>query len=683
VRKANVPAIQLYIILLFLIGRSCLSAQTPVDGRQEVLNLQSVIQKYHLAPPSFDDAFSEKVFNFFLESLYPQSMVLNDQDVARLGKYKNNLFQDLNNTWDFQIAVKTIYKARLMEFDSAVRVLLSKPLDFSVAEIYTMALPTFSKSDVHNNIRKYLKYRLLSFVFLANDSGISRGYFNKMEETARKKILRNEINKINRFLKDEVFLDNYITEKFLNAIAQCIDPHSEYMSVNEKEKFNSSLAPGRLSFGFYISTTENDELLIDALVPGGAAWNSKQINKGDFITAFALPGSEKVETGELSPEEVDEILSAPENKEIVFHIRKKDGTTQITKLKKTILNQDNVIVKGYILQGNKKIGYISLPGFYNDFENQSANGCANDVAKECIKFQKENISGLILDLRNNGGGSIKEAIDLSGIFIDYGSVCQLKDNTGNVVSYKDFNRGVAFPGPLVILVNELSASASEIFAGTMQDYNRAVIVGNPTFGKATAQIILPCSPNPEKNQKVNGFIKITTNKIYRITGKSNQVTGVIPDIRLLETYPKSVFGESAEPYSLSNDSTRKVIFTPLKLMPLNVLREKSLTRRKNEIEFTSITDSLRVIFDKKREIPLNFEGYSVFHKFNKSTVDKLQDYLEQENNSYKVVSSRFDETVNASFEDFNKPQREAIEKDRAIHEAYQVINDLIEVTTTK
>lgn len=661
----------------------CILSQVPMDSRRETLKLQAVIKKYHFSPPTYDSSFSRKVFNLFLENLDPRSIFFQPKDYSDFNKFKYQIFNNIDNpSWNFTNMVESVYRQRLIQYDSALQRILNQPLDFTPGETYSETLQkTHSMPDANKDIRKYLKYRVLAYVFQTKDTVISGKDFKMLEPLARKRVLRGETAKVNRLLKKPDALHEFVSSSFLNAIAQCADPHSEYMSLGEKEQFETALQSESLSFGFYLDINENDELVIESLVPGGAAWNSKQINKGDLITAFRLPGQEKTEIADISFEEVNDILTSPENKQIEFFIRKKDGSIKSTVLTKSKLNQDEVIVKGYILKGDLKLGYISLPGFYNDFENQSNLGCANDVAKECIKLQKENISGLIIDLRDNGGGSIKEAIDLSGLFIDYGPICILKNKTDKNSVLKDLNRGTAFSGPLVILVNQQSASASEIFAAAMQDYNRAVIVGGQTYGKATGQIIVPCDTNQTEPVQPHSYVKITTDKIYRVTGKSNQKVGVLPDIPVFDIEHSDDDGESHELYPLPNDSIKKVTFKPFPPLPLDKLREKSTARTSSSTNFQrmkSLSDTLNVFVNNGFQVPLDFDGFARFYYRKSRILDSFDQILEQDSKLFKISQVQFDESLHSIKTDYEMEQMTAIQKDIYIQEAYHIISDLLE-----
>jgi carboxyl-terminal processing protease len=255
-------------------------------------------------------------------------------------------------------------------------------------------------------------------------------------------------------------------------------------------------------------------------------------------------GKESIDVSDATAGELYHILSTEGADRLTLGVRKADGTLKEVNLQKARVagtpEEDDDKVQGFLLKGAKTIGYISLPAFYEDWENnKGVNGCANDVAKEIIKLKKENIGGLILDLRYNGGGSMNEAVQLSGLFIDAGPVGQVLSRDPKVYTLKDINRGTVWSGPLLVLVNGSSASASEMVAGTLQDYNRALIVGSPTYGKATAQVVLPMDTTVNLEQLdrrtvASSYLKVTISKLYRVNGSTAQMTGVKPDVLLPE-----------------------------------------------------------------------------------------------------------------------------------------------------
>ena len=298
-------------------------------------------------------------------------------------------------------------------------------------------------------------------------------------------------------------------------------------------------------------------MFIDNLEPGSPAFRSGKLNKGDKFISVQWEGKEVIDVSDISIGEFGRLLDESNHTMALFTVKKADGTlVKISLQTEEANNEDGDKVKSFILKGAKTIGYIYLPVFYEDWDtnNQGLNGCANDVGREILKLKKENIDGLILDLRNNGGGSAEEATELAGIFIDAGPIQQEKGRDGKVYTLKDVNRGTIYDGPLVILVNGYSASASEIVAGALQDYTRAVFVGSNTYGKATAQIVFPMdttvTPETLPDKQTEDYLKITISKLYRINGTTAQFTGVHPDVVLPDLLDAYISKEADDPAAL-------------------------------------------------------------------------------------------------------------------------------------
>jgi carboxyl-terminal processing protease len=664
-------------------------SQSSVNLQTDALKLIGMIEKFHVNPPVMDSSFSVQVFDAFISKLDPAKQLFTPEDLVQLNSFRFSILLGLKEkSWKFPELVKTIYTRRLKQYDSLLNIILSSPLDLNKQEsIYWKE----SFDPAHNlnpgeYYRKWLKYQVLSQMFANNDSVLIQGTESTVEAKAQKTVLKSESHKISKLLAEPTSIDDFISSSFLNAIALSADPHSEYMSTHEKYTFESKLQSEALSFGLQTNMNDNYELKIVGLTPGGPAWKSNALHKDDIIVSFKLSGKEKTNINDLDLDEISEILTSPQNTKIEFFIRKPDGTLKSVVLVKAKIEQDENMVKSYILKGTTKIGYISLPDFYTQFENTAALGCANDVAKECIKLRKDNIGGLIIDLRDNGGGSVKEAIDISGLFIDYGPICMIKEKGQKPAVIKDFNRGTAFNGPLVILMNKESASASEIFAAAMQDYKRAIIIGSNSYGKATAQVILPCDTNAKNENDAQAFVKLTVEKIYRITGKSNQQTGISTDIHLPDILDAFVTRESDEKNSLQNDSIKKAFFTSLPDLGIAEINEKSSNRIANNNAFKTIrhlSDSIQAHKALGTLIPLDMVGFSKYYFQKKEFMNKLEQALENKNAIYSVETTKFDNVLKSINSDFNSQNTEMIKNDPYIQESYNIISDMVTIKQTQ
>jgi carboxyl-terminal processing protease len=671
-------------LLLFLFYLICAVAQGADLSKSEETKILSIIQKYHVQPPQFNNDFSENVFLNFFAKIDPDQLFFDSTDIIKLEDFKFSLFETPDTLTIFNNTIKTLYQKRIHEFDSICSIVLQKKLDFQTNQyIKINNVDNWTIKNYYNNhslyIEKWLKFKVLQQIQLMAEIqdtlGLSSQSVFKYEEAARKKVIQLEKKKVNTLLKSENDLEVYLSTSFKRAIMISLDPHSNYLSAQEKSSFEASLSPSQLSYGFQVSINEVGELVVLGIVPGSSAWKSNKLHKGDVITSIIVSDKNILNISDADIKEIEDVILSPNTLNLGFTIRRKDGQIETIHLDKTKIRQDESNVRSFILNGKNKIGYIILPDFYTEFENNYEYGCSNDVAKAIIKLKKENIQGLIIDLRDNGGGSVREAVDLSGIFIDYGPICTVVDNGGKAFTYKDFNRGLIYSGPLLIMVNKQSASASELFASAMQDYNRAVIIGSPTYGKATSQIILPCDSDALRKGKITDYLKLTVQTIYRINNKSNQRKGIVPDIILPDILDSFPLGENNESLALQVGTiNKKVLFTPLKELPIQSIKEQSRLRVKENNTFTNIinlSDSVyRLYYCGNNNVSLNIQTFSYVERRKKKYMTMLKQLFETTKTEYSVKSNDL-ELVSESDSTFN-----FITKDIYIQEAYNVMKDL-------
>lgn len=547
------------ILLVIGLMVSCYTsaqAQEFAKSANDAFIITRMAAKFHFHPRAINDSFSSDVFTKFINGLDNRGIIFTREDISSFENFRYNLDEEINHRQlGFLEAVESLYKKRLTQVDTMIDNICKNPFNFYTPEKLTATEDTsFAKNlpALHTKLYKLIKLDMLEKLKDNNDtlSTLSQTQQKKYIEQNRalvQKRIRDQFKRIIRKISDGPGgVQQMMANEYCKAIAACFDPHTEYFSLTAKEQFEDELGQKNIAFGFSLKDDENGEIVIDELTPGSPAFKSGQVNRGDKIESVQWGDNNPVNVDGASLQEISEVLDASNHDKAVLILKKADGTTRKVTLGKEKLNDDidENKVKSFLLKGNKSFGYISLPAFYQDWENTSGvNGCANDVAKEIIKLKKENMEGLILDLRYNGGGSVQEAIELAGIFIDAGPVGQFKTKDDKVITLKDINRGTIYDGPLILLVNGYSASASEILAGTLQDYNRAVIVGSPTYGKATSQIILPLDTTVTEenytNSKADSYMKITDMELYRVSGKTAQASGVTPDILVpdaLEVY---------------------------------------------------------------------------------------------------------------------------------------------------
>jgi carboxyl-terminal processing protease len=555
-------------LVLFLVSFLDSPAQITRPTAETAFTITRMAEIYHVQPRAIDKTFSSDLFLQMIRALDPDKIYFSGEDIAQLGVWQYALDDQINfKKEDFLKQFIIIYAKKINQTDSILEGLSRTRFDLGLREIYTVKEDSsFPPNDALRKIKIYklVKRNILETLvdMYEEDTTKKNTPAGNFEPIARKKVCHSFKRDIQRMRQSNDGLPGFVCNAWCESVASCYDPHTEFFSPGKKEEFQGELGDKQLQFGF--SLGEGKEATeITRLKPGSPAYKSGLIHEGDQILALQWEGNEEVDVSDAATEEVNVFISGDHGKSLTLTLKKSDGTTRKVTLQKekAALDDDNSKVRSFILKGDHRVGFISLPAFYTDWNGEEGgnNGCADDVAKEILKLKKENIEGLILDLRYNGGGSMLEAIALAGIFIDAGPVGMTKDKEGKVYTMKDINRGSVYDGPLILLINGFTASASEMLAGTLQDYHRALIVGSPSFGKATAQVVLPLDTmfdekHLERMKTADNFIKITVERLFRVNGTSAQQTGVIPDIFLPDFSETQSEREKSLPFSLRNIS---------------------------------------------------------------------------------------------------------------------------------
>lgn len=670
---------------------------------QEAMLLQKVLSKNHYSPKNIDDVLSKEIFVNYLKSLDPQQLYFKAEDYHMFTSFELNLDDELlGKDWKFFSLVNKVYKDRLLEASKICESASAKPFDFTLKESLQIEEKVINYASDETALLKrwqnWLKYQTLwQLVNIYDAEGatiVSDKQLLEKEPEIRNKIAKLELRKINKIIEHPDGFENYLKSIYFNAITSCFDPHTNYFSKTELQNFKSQLATEGFSFGFDLDENEFGDVEIIRLVPGGPAWKSNELHKGDVLLKIKWINKQEYDLVGADLMEVENILSSSISDLLEITVRSTAGTIKTVKLKKEKISDADNIVKSFIIQGEKKVGYITLPAFYEDMDHINGLGCANDVAKEIVKLKKEKIDGLILDLRYNGGGSLLEGMNLTGIFIDEGPLLLIQNREGKANIMKDFNRGTIFDGPLLVMVNGQSASASEILASTLQDYNRAVIVGSPTYGKATGQVIFPLDPNQmdvNRNISPYGFVKVTGDKIYRITGKTAQLSGVQPDVYLPDVYEIFDYRELTYRNALSKDSiNKKVVYSMLPLLPLSYLHENSqdrLLKHEGFIKINALQKGSNFKTTKKlKEIQLNISFFRELNKDNELWKSLLHYTENAEVHIIKVENPPFNQLLLNSdpyAKEVNEANLKNIQSDIYVEESYLILTDLINYNINK
>lgn len=565
------------------------------DSKNEILikALMQGLNSGHYQPEKVDDSFSKKVFNLYLQRLDYNKKFLLESDVQQLRQYETAIDDELRQgSFKFFDLSADLIEKRMKESQAYYKEILAKPFDFTVEEQIELdgeKLP-FAKTteELKEAWRKQLKYQTLVRLVsmqedqqkaLEKDPKAKQKTFEELEKEAREKVnktyedLYQRLAQINRD-------DRRAT--YINAVTNVYDPHTGYFPPKAKADFDINFT-GRLE-GIGASLQEKDgQIRVMEIVPGSPSYLQGELKPGDVIQKVAQGAEDPVLVEGMRIDDAIQLIRGKKGTEVRLTVKKPDGSTKVIPIIRDVIVFEETYAQSALIEDKDKIGYIKLPGFYADFENKNGRFSGADVKQEVEKLKSAGMKGLILDLRNNGGGSLADAVEMAGLFIEQGPVVQVKTASGKAVVLDDRDTQVQYGGPLVIMVNSNSASASEILAAAMQDYKRAVIVGSPTFGKGTVQQFfeldeaLPAQFNP---YKPFGALKLTTQKFYRINGGTTQLRGVTPDVTLPDAYAYLEFGEKEQDYALPFDEIAPAKYKPWNSGKLNVTQVKASSQKR-------------------------------------------------------------------------------------------------------
>ncbi|PLY01976.1 MAG: tail-specific protease [Desulfuromonas sp.] len=557
------------VLLLLLIPFSALAleAESFDTNRARLLGhiLHQQLSSKHYSQFATDDTLSHKAFDLYLEQLDSQKRFLLQEDVDTLRKYRSEIDDAIRRgRLDLPLTGREILDRRIAEVQTLVDELLAEKIDPTLTETIETDPDkyTFVKNEqeLRERWRKILKLQILSrYVSLREDEiGVDdNGELLPVDETgdgelfvqAVEKIGKSTRNMLSRML-EETEQDHY--DRYLNAISRAYDPHTNYLPPMSKEDFDIQMS-GTLE-GIGATLREEDGYIkVVRIIPGSAASRQGQLEADDIILKVAEGEDEPVDITDTRIRDAVALIRGKKGTEVRLTVKKQDGRQLIIPIIRDVVVIEESFVKGTAVvdeKSGKTFGYIKIPSFYRDFTGKTGNNCTDDMRAELEKLKKEKIAGLIVDLRNNGGGALADAVSITGLFIKTGPVVQVRDTQGNIQVKRDTDSSVVYDGPLVVLVNRFSASASEIVAGALQDYGRALIVGDEhTHGKGTVQAMLDLDSYVKLKGMGKylplGASKITIQKFYRISGESTQEKGVTPDIIL----PSRLDGlESGEKY---------------------------------------------------------------------------------------------------------------------------------------
>ncbi|AEM69920.1 carboxyl-terminal protease [Allomuricauda ruestringensis DSM 13258] len=527
-----------------------------------------VLEKGHYEPKEVNDSFSSNVFDDFIDIIDPTKRYFLKSDIREFEKYRFMIDDEIRNT-DIEF-FNTVYQRLMVRMEEAKDIykeVLATPFDYTLDESIEIDYDeqdfASNKKELKERWRKQLKYNTLNVFDNKVDNMISDANqesasnvdeilaFNDIPSTVDKVTTEEEAREVTKNTLDEFF--DFVGDlerkdwfvQYLNTIVEEFDPHTFYFAPEEKEKFDIGMSGKFEGIGARLQKKPEGAKIVE-IISGGPVWRDQSLEVGDQILKVGQEGEEPINIVGMRLEDAIKLIKGPEGTVVDLTVRKVDGTIETVSITRDVVELEESYAKSATIDaGEQKYGLINLPKFYVDFEDYSERNAASDVAKELERLKEAGAGGIILDLRDNGGGSLKTVVEMAGLFIKDGPIVQVRSSGQRKEVHEDKDERIQWDGPLVILVNELSASASEILAAAMQDYKRAVIIGSKqTFGKGTVQNVIPLDGIVRGNEHGDlGAIKLTTQKFYRINGGSTQLEGVKSDIVVPDRYSYIDLGE--------------------------------------------------------------------------------------------------------------------------------------------
>ena len=656
-----------------------------------------VLDRLHYDPKIIDDDFSKSVYDDYIKAIDPQKRFLLKSDIEKFDQYKLLIDDQIkSSSIDFFNLTYETLMLRVDEVESFYIDILDNPFDFNIDEDLNTDFEQLDYAvglnDKISIWRKRLKLSTLDGFATKKIVQEEKGSIDDSENELKSDVeLEIESrNAILENLKDFFNFNDDLERKdwfsiYLNSIVNQFDPHTVYLAPQAKDVFDQNISGRFQGIGARL-LKKNQQVEIAEIIIGGPVWRDKLLNVGDLILGVSQnPDEEPVDISIMKLSDAVDLIKGEKGTKVYLMVKRVDGGIEQVEITRDIVELEETYAKSSLIyQESKKFGFITLPSFYIDFNDYGQRNAASDIKKEILKLKNENVNGIIMDLRGNGGGSLKTAVDITGFFIDEGPVVQVKSIGGRKEVLKDTDPSVIWDGPLVILVNEFSASASEILAAALQDYNRAIIIGSKqTYGKGTVQNVLSLNQFISGNTYGElGFIKLTTDKFYRISGGSTQLEGVKSDIVLPNRYSYVDIGERDLENPLSWDQINSANYSPLNKQ---LYYDKSLENSKNRISknefFNIINEQAKWVKEQQDDniVSLNYDSYKMDMDNNKKESEKFKK-IEDFKSNYKFEWLRDARIMGDEIPDEIIERRnrwiDDLKKDLYVDEAVNILSDL-------
>ena len=669
-----------------------------------MVSVKNTLSYLHYSPKPINDAYSQEVYKHYFEMVDASKRYFLQSDMDEFAKHRTKLDDYLNqgDLTFYKLTIDRLYQ-RVDEIDKITQDILSKPINLDEDE--TLILEPKLKKNATNakelsaEWKKYIKYNILQ----------------EMESlTAKEEIQKEKKDSVQKFnLKDTIKLEiltpeqkrlkateevkDLITDTFrrfkkrnkmdwftvyMNSYTEVFDPHTNYYSPKNKEDFDTQFTGKVIGIGAIIQE-KRGYLYLGALTIGAPAWKSKQLSEGDKILKVrSKPNEDPVNVVGMLSDEAVRLIRGEKGTKVTLTVEKKDKTIkEVTMIREEVAIEDtfarSIIVSS---KDGKKYGFINLPSFNADFEDEKGRNASDDIKNELVKLKAQNVQGIILDLRNNGGGSLTEVGDILGLFMNTGPYVQVKDGNGKIQTLKNKTSAPLWTGPLVIMQNELSASASEILAGAVQDYGRGVVIGSPqSFGKGTVQTFVDLNRFLNTNDDF-GSLKLTIQKFYRVTGESTQRKGIESDFKMKDFFTYAEIGERYDDYALAWDKIPAVPYQPMNYFTAQALQKDMEERLMNNKTYQLVQESAqwKENLDKEESISLNLTKFNEVMKTRKAQIEKFK-VLDKFNNGLvftlnpdEILREKKDEVFAKKSQNWKKN----LQRDLYLQEAVNIASQL-------
>ncbi len=664
--------------------------------------LRGILENMHFAKSPLDNSLSRKAFDEYVKRIDYGKQFLLKEDIKKLEKHENKIDDQITNgNLDLMREASALLRTRQKQIETYVFNKLKKPFDLNkdVKYVTDAEKRSFVSSigELQARWDKVLQLDILEkyaeYLEEQNPDPADKDYKKKLKNVPKVKLTHAQLEKkarestiksyqrIFRRINKEDSTDDM--DKFFNSVTKVYDPHTHYLIPDDKEEFDIEMS-GKLEGIGALLREEGSYIKVERIIPGSASWKGKELKAEDVILKVGQGDKEPVDVVDMGLKDAVKLIRGRKGSEVRLTVKKPSGLKQVISIIRDVVEVSESYVKSTIIQkkgDSKKYGYINIPKFYRDFNDRFGRNCTDDTRAALKKLKKSNIDGVVLDLRNNGGGALKDSRYITGLFIKDGPVVQVKSHNGQVEVLKDTDPAIEFDKPLIVLINRFSASASEIVAAALQDYGRAVIVGGEhSHGKGTVQAVVDLDNFiPPEGRKLSPFgaLKITIQKFFRVNGSSTQYKGVTPDIILPDLYGHMESGERHLDYSLPWEKIDDVKHNDWTKHKFNFSKLKSNSQKRvsSNPKFSKINKSIQWFKERKKikSKSLNLKKYLSEKKLLKKKSKELE--IDQVNPNVLVLD--VNKSTNEADKEKFKELQEELQKDPYIEETLAIFADLV------